>query len=185
MTFRVTRPGTSRFDRSAPAIHQSGGRYGAVLPMTEAGFWDLDVVIRRGGESLTLGKWIHVAGAVGEGVHCDAGLRACAADAGGLRVVLELSPRPPVPLKSLEAGVQLSRDGKPVPGAEVTVEISMPGMFMGDNRIPLRASGEGRYAGTGALLRCTSGRRDWLAEVVVRAPGAPEARARFPFQAAE
>lgn len=185
ITFRVTRPGTSRFDRSAAATRESGGRYGAVLSMPEAGFWDLDVVIRRGGESLTLGKWIHAAGEVGEGVHCDAGLRACAADAGGVRVVLELSPRPPVPLKDLEAAVQLSRGGQPVPGAEVAVEISMPGMYMGDNRIALRASGEGRYAGKGALLRCTSGRRDWMAEVVVRAPGVPEARARFPFQAAE
>lgn len=185
VTLRVTRPGTSRFDRSARATHGSGGRYGAVLAMPEAGFWDLDVVIRRGEESLTLGKWIHAAGEVGEGVHCDAGLRACAADAGGVRVVLELSPRPPVPLKGLDAAVQLSRGGQPLPGAEVAVEISMPGMFMGDNRIPLRESGAGRYAGTGALLRCTSGRRDWQAEVVVRTPGAPEARARFPFQAAE
>ena len=56
---------------------------------------------------------------------------------------------------------------------------------MGENRIPLRAVGDGRYAGKGALLRCTSGRRDWLAEVVVRLPGGGEARARFPFQAAE
>lgn len=185
VVFRVTRPGTSRFDRSATAVHRGKGRYGAVLPMTEAGFWDLDVVIRRGAESLTLGKWIHVAGEVGEGVHCDAGQRACGGDAGGTRVVLELSPRPPVPLGALEAGVQLSRDGRPLPGAEVAIEISMPGMFMGDNRIPLHATGDGRYAGTGALLRCTSGRRDWVAEVVVRPPGGPEARARFPFQAAE
>jgi hypothetical protein len=100
-------------------------------------------------------------------------------------VVLELAPRPPVPLKTLEAAVQLTRGGQPVSGADVAIEISMPGMFMGENRIPLRASGDGRYAGTGALLRCASGRRDWQAEVVVRAPGAPEARARFPFQAAE
>jgi hypothetical protein len=61
----------------------------------------------------------------------------------------------------------------------------MTGMFMGENRIPLRAEADGRYAGKGALLRCTSGRRDWLAEVVVRLPGGGEARTRFPFQAAE
>jgi hypothetical protein len=58
-------------------------------------------------------------------------------------------------------------------------------MFMGENRIALRADGQGRYAGKGALLRCASGRRDWVAEVVVRLPGGREARARFPFQAAE
>jgi hypothetical protein len=183
--FRVSRAGTSRFDRSAPAIHAASGRYTAVLSMTEPGFWDLDIVVRRGGESLTLGRWIHVAGEVGEGVHCDAGVRLCAADAGDVRVVLDLAPHPPVPLKKLDAAVQLTRGGAPLAGAEVAVEISMPGMFMGENRIPLRVVGPGRHAGEGALLRCTSGRRDWLAEVVVRVPGGGERRARFPFQAAE
>ena len=183
--FRVSRAGTSRFDRSAPGTHAGSGRYWAVLSMTEPGFWDLDVVIRRGEEALTLGKWIHVAGEIGEGVHCDAGQRPCAADADGVRVVLGLSPHPPAPLKELEAAVQLSRGAEPVAGAEVAVLLSMPGMFMGENRIPLSTTGDGRYAGKGALLRCASGRRDWLAEVVVRLPGGGEARSRFPFLAAE
>jgi nitrogen fixation protein FixH len=185
VTFRVSRPGTIRFDRSAPARPEGRGRYAAVLPMTEAGFWDLDVVIQRAGESLTLGKWIHAAGAVGEGIHCDAGARGCASDVGDLRIVLELDPRPPVPLRELAAAVRLTRGGAPVDGAEAAVDLSMPGMFMGENRIALRSDGDGRYAGKGALLRCASGRRDWVAEVVARLPGGGEARARFPFQAAE
>jgi nitrogen fixation protein FixH len=185
VTFRVSRPGTTRFDRSAPARLEGRGRYVATLPMTEAGFWDLDVVIERGGESLTLGKWIHAAGAVGEGIHCDVGAKACASEVGDLRIVLDLSPRPPLPLKELEAGVRLTRGGAPVSGAEVAVLLSMPGMYMGENRIPLPASGDGRYAGQGVLMRCASGRGDWVAEVVVRLPGAGESRARFAFQAAE
>ena len=185
VTFRVSRPGTTRFDRSAPARPEGRGRYAATLPMTEAGFWDLDVVIQRGGESLTLGKWIHAAGAVGEGIHCDVGAKACASDVGDLRIVLDLAPRPPLPLKEVEAAVGLTRGGAPLAGADVAVDLSMPGMFMGENRIALRADGQGRYAGKGALLRCASGRRDWVAEVVVRLPGGREARARFPFQAAE
>jgi len=185
VTFRVSRPGTVLFDRSAPARSQGGGRYAATLPMTEAGFWDLDVVIQRGGESLTLGKWVHVAGAVGEGVHCDAGARGCEAEVGDLRILLELAPRPPVPLKELDVAVRLTRGGAPVAGADVAVELSMPGMYMGENRIALRGGGDGRYAGRGALLRCASGRREWVAEVVARLPGGGEARARFPFQAAE
>jgi nitrogen fixation protein FixH len=185
VTFRVSRPGTSRFDRSAPARPEGRGRYVAALPMTEAGFWDLDVVIQIGGESLTLGKWIHAAGAVGEGVHCDAGAKSCASDVGDLRIVFDLSPRPPLPLSELEAAVGLTRGGAPVSGAEVAVLLSMPGMYMGENRIRLPASGHGRYAGKGVLLRCASGRRDWVAEVVVRLPGAGESRARFAFQAAE
>jgi len=185
VTVRVSRPGTTRFDRSAVAAPDGPGRYAATLAMPEKGFWDLDVVISRGGETLTLGKWIHVAGDVGEGIHCDAGQRACAADAGEVRLVLDLSPRPPVPLRDLLATVRLTRGGAPLSGASVEVLLSMPGMFMGDNRIALAPGADGRYAGTGPLLRCASGRRDWVAEVVARLPGGGEARARFPFQAAE
>jgi nitrogen fixation protein FixH len=185
LLFRVSRAGTSRFDGSAKATRDGPGRYAAVLPMTEAGFWDLDVVVRRGGESITVGKWIHVAGEVGEGAHCDAGMRPCAATAGAVRVVLALAPHPPVPLKEIEASVRLVQEGAPLAGVEVAVELSMPGMFMGENRIAMKAGADGRYSGKGALLRCASGRRDWMAEVVVRRPGAPEARARVPVQAAE
>jgi hypothetical protein len=67
----------------------------------------------------------------------------------------------------------------------VAVELSMPGMYMGENKIVLHADGEGRYVGKGPLLRCASGRRDWVAEVVLRSPGVGEARASFPFRAAE
>jgi nitrogen fixation protein FixH len=183
--FRVSRAGTSHFDRSAKASLAGPGRYAAVLPMTEAGFWDLDVVVRRGQDSITIGKWIHVAGQVGEGAHCDAGVRSCAATAGTTRVILDLSPHPPAPLKEIEASVRLVRDGAPVAGAQVTVELAMPGMFMGENRIATTAGPDGSYSGKGVLLRCASGRRDWAAEVVIRQPGAPEARVRFPFLAAE
>jgi nitrogen fixation protein FixH len=185
VTFRVARPGTTRFDRSAVAALDGPGRYAATLPMPERGFWDLDVVVSRGGETLTLGKWIHVAGEVGEGIHCDVGERSCAADAGDVRVVLDLSPRPPVPLRDLEAAVRLTRGGAPVMGASVELLLSMPGMYMGDNRIALAPDAGGRYAGKGPLLRCASGRRVWTAELVARLPGGGEARARFPFQAAE
>jgi nitrogen fixation protein FixH len=185
VTFRVARPGTSRFDHSAQAHSEGRGRYAAVLPMTEAGFWDLDVVIRHGVESLTLGKWIHASAGVGEGVHCDVGTRPCAASVGDLRVVLELTPRPPVPLKELGVVLQVTRNGAPVAIADAAVAISMKGMFMGDDRIALRPGSDGRYVGTGVLLRCASGRRDWVAEVVAHLPGGAEVRAPFPFQAAE
>jgi nitrogen fixation protein FixH len=185
VTVRVSRPGTSQLDKLATARAAGAGRYVATVPLPVAGFWDLDVMIRKGGDTLTLGRWIHVGGGVGEGVHCDAGESACASVVGGLRVVLDLSPRPPVPLKELRATVRLERDGAPVAGAQVEVDLAMPGMYMGENRIRLRADGAGFYSGTGALLRCASGRRDWTAEVVARLPGGGEARARFPFQAAE
>jgi nitrogen fixation protein FixH len=184
VVFRVSRPGTTRLDGSARAAPAGDGRYAAVLPMPEPGFWDLDVVVTRGADRITFGRWIHVAGGPVEGASCDAGRQPCAADAGPFRVILSLAPRPPVPLQEIETTVQVARSGGPVEGAEVAVELSMPGMYMGENRIALRPAGPGGYAGRAPLVRCASGRRDWVAEVVVRAPGGEEGRARFPFQAA-
>jgi nitrogen fixation protein FixH len=184
VTFRVERPGTSLLDRSAPGVAGADGRYTATLPMPEPGFWDLDVVVQKDGETLTLGRWIHVGGGTGGGVHCDAGQRSCAAEAGPFRIVLSLSPQPPVPLQELAATVLLTRDGAPVKDGEVSILLSMPGMYMGENRIALRPGADGAWTGKGPLVRCASGRRDWAADVVVRPPGGEEQRARFPFVAA-
>lgn len=184
VVFRVSRPGTSRLDRSAKGIAGEDGRYAAVLPMPEPGFWDLDVVVKLGSESLTLDRWIHVGGGPGEGAHCDVAVRPCAAEAGPFRVLLSLAPHPPEPLRELAATVQVTRDGAPVRDASVSVRLSMPGMYMGENVMALRPSGDGTWAGAGALVRCASGRRDWAADVVVRLPEGQEGRARFPFVAA-
>jgi hypothetical protein len=81
--------------------------------------------------------------------------------------------------------VALHRGIATVNDARVEIELSMPDMYMGENRIPLRRDGDGHYAGKGPLLRCSSGRSDWVAEVVARFPGGEVARARFPFHAAE
>lgn len=185
VTARVSRPGTSRFDRSAEARPEGGGRYVAVLPMPEPGFWDLDLVVKKEGETLTLERWIRVGGGVGEGPHCDVGVTACRAEAGGVQFMLEVAPRPPRPLADLQATVALHRGIATVNDARVEIELSMPDMYMGENRIPLRRDGDGHYAGKGPLLRCASGRSDWVAEVVARFPGGEVARARFPFHAAE
>jgi hypothetical protein len=85
----------------------------------------------------------------------------------------------------LEAVVALSSGGAPLEGAEVSIGFSMPGMYMGENRAALRSLGGGRYAGKAVLLRCLSGRRDFVAEVIARLAGGAEARARFPFEVSE
>ncbi len=116
---------------------------------------------------------------------CDVGSGACSEERGAAVVRLELSPRPLRPLHEIDAAVALSSGGAPVDGAAVSVGLSMPGMYMGDNRASLAPVGNGRYGGKVVLLRCASGRRDWVADVVARLPGGPEVRARFPFEAAE
>ena len=116
---------------------------------------------------------------------CDLGSGPCSAEAGAVGIRLELSPRPLRPLSEVEASVALTSAGAPLEGAEVWLRLSMPGMYMGENRTSLEPLGGGRYRGKAVLLRCASGRRDWVAEVAVRPKGGPEARTRFPFEVSE
>jgi nitrogen fixation protein FixH len=179
---RLSRAGTSRLDRSAPARPEGEGRYVAAVELPEAGFWDLGVTVRRGADRLSFDRRIRVAAAEPA---CDVGRAPCEAEAGGTRLGLELSPRPVRALADLAATVTVTRGGAAVEGAEVAVELSMPGMYMGENRAALRPAGPGRYQGRVVVLRCASGRTDWVAEVVARLPGGGEARARFPLRAAD
>jgi nitrogen fixation protein FixH len=179
---RLSRAGTSKLDRSAPARPEGEGRYVAAVELPEAGLWDLGVSVRRGADRLAFDRRVRVASA---SAACDVGRAPCAADAGGTRLSLELAPRPVRALADLAATVTVTREGTPVEGAEVSLELSMPGMYMGENRAALRPDGAGRYAGRAVVLRCASGRTDWVAEVVARLPGGGEARARFPLQAAD
>ncbi len=57
----------------------------------------------------------------------------------------------------------------------------MPGMTMGENRATLAATAPGTYEGKAVLVRCASGRRDWVADVALSAPGAATRTARFPL----
>lgn len=141
---------------------------------------------------------------------CDLGRGACAGASAGTDVRLEMAPRPLRSLRELEVSAVVSRGGFPVEGAEVALELSMPGMYMGDHRVALAPLGGGRYRGRAVLVRCASGRRDWVAEVVVRpgtgglengtradgrgpagsgasgaAPGPAEVRVRFALEVAE
>lgn len=69
-------------------------------------------------------------------------------------------------------------------GAEVSLALTMPGMYMGNNRAPLKGLGGGRYAGQATLVRCPSGRRGWVAEVTAELPSGRRS-ASFPFEVSE
>jgi nitrogen fixation protein FixH len=93
-------------------------------------------------------------------------------DAGG-------GSRPHPPLPQAEPGGEGRGEGAGPPA--VSLSLSMPGMSMGENRSRLSASGAGTYEGKAVLVRCASGRRDWVAELEVAAPGAPLRTVRFPL----
>ena len=108
---------------------------------------------------------------------CDLGAGSCTAPLeGGGEVTLEIGPRPIRTMKELTVRGSLRR----LPaGGEVDVAFSMAGMEMGPNRIVLAPAADGTFSGKAVLVRCPSGRRDWVAEVSVVAPGAGPRTARF------
>jgi hypothetical protein len=115
---------------------------------------------------------------------CDLAAGPCAQPAGPFEARLELAPRPLRTMAELAAVLELRRDGAPVDGATVFLAFDMRDMSMGENRRQLTGVGGGRYTGKAVLVRCPSGRKDWIATVVV-GEGAASAAARFELRVEE
>jgi hypothetical protein len=92
----------------------------------------------------------------------------------GQEVLLSITPWPPRAMREVDFTVSLPGYAG---GASPYVDLSMEGMEMGRNRVDLFRGADGRYSGTGVIVRCPSGKRDWKATVT--APGAGKAVFRF------
>ncbi len=102
--------------------------------------------------------------------------RACEALGDGVRLGLRLGEGE---LKGLAPfPVALKLEG--IEATAVSLEFSMPGMDMGQNRYHLLADDAGLWRGEAMLPICSTGRLEWLAEVVVDTAD-ERLRADFPF----
>jgi hypothetical protein len=62
-----------------------------------------------------------------------------------------------------------------VPPTEVPyIELNMTAMDMGPNRVELKPVEWGVWTGRGVIVRCPSGKREWVATVTVPAAGKAE-----------
>jgi nitrogen fixation protein FixH len=102
---------------------------------------------------------------------------------GGGEITLDLSPRPLRTMRELEVTADLRGPG--LDGAVVKVAFVMPGMEMGPNEAALAAAGAGRHSGTAVLIRCASGRKDWIARITVTPREGAARTATLAFQVAE
>jgi nitrogen fixation protein FixH len=178
----VTRPAGGGGDRRGEARALGDGRYLAPVGFAGPGFWDVRLDVKRGGDVVGLVQQVRVEAA--SAGPCDLAAAPCATEAGGLAIALDLG-RALVTMKDLPIGVEVRRAGAPVEGAVVEVAFAMKDMNMGENRVALLAAGPGRYAGKGVLVRCGSGRKDWIASVTVRVPGLAPASVQVPFAVRE
>ena len=108
-------------------------------------------------------------------INCDAHKGACSQAIDGLTVSLEITPRPVKAMQDLVFKVSLS--GNPPaqspypPPQNPYIDLGMPAMKMGPNRVELKENGAGTYEGHGVIVRCKSGRRTWFANVTIPATG--------------
>ena len=51
------------------------------------------------------------------------------------------------------------------------IDLGMPGMAMGPNRVLLKRIGHNTYEGQGVMVRCPSGQRTWKATVTLPEAG--------------
>ncbi len=101
---------------------------------------------------------------------CEIDKGTCSAKAGNAEVILEVTPRPVRAMKELSFTIVVRRSRAALPGV-LTLDLAMPGMYMGNNRVLLRRTAEGTYEGKGVIPRCPSGGRLWKAAVDIPKEG--------------
>lgn len=104
-------------------------------------------------------------------VNCDIHHNACTQKLPGTRVVLDIYPKPVKAMTDLKFKIVLT--GK-LPKTAPYIDLGMPGMKMGPNRVLLRWQGNGVYEGTGIIVRCPSGKKIWKASVTIEDFGTAE-----------
>jgi nitrogen fixation protein FixH len=185
VTVRVRRPASAEHERTTPARKQSDGSWAAEALLPVAGRWELAVLVERPGGRIDFPAAITVSGGGGGVVAtaadgCDLNRGPCrlALPGGAGSLTVEISPRPIRTMRDLEFSVRLSCASPPCAPQDVSVALTMPGMYMGENTVTLAPGEEaGLYRGRGTIVRCPSGRSLWKA--TVKAPPLGEAAVTF------
>ncbi len=101
-----------------------------------------------------------------EMINCDLHKGACTQSLEGTSITLEVTPRPVKALQKLVFKVTLSE--KTFQSTKTPyIDLGMPGMNMGPNRVQLKSTGSNSYEGEGVIVKCLSGRRTWQATVTI------------------
>jgi hypothetical protein len=101
-------------------------------------------------------------------INCDAHKGVCVQSLGDLTVSLEIAPRPVKAMQDLIFKVSIT--GPPL--AKIPyIDLGMPAMKMGPNRVLLKRVRPGYFEGKGVIVKCPSGRRTWFANVTIPETG--------------
>lgn len=95
-------------------------------------------------------------------INCDIQRGPCTKDLAGCTVSFDIHPKPVRAMKDLKFRVSVSGTKQAMPAY---LDLGMPGMDMGPNRVKLRPVKDNVCEGQGVLVRCPSGSRTWRATV--------------------
>jgi hypothetical protein len=95
---------------------------------------------------------------------CDIQSGSCRKQINSRTVTLEIRPKPVKAMKDLTFQVEIS--GNPLSKAPF-IDLRMPGMKMGPNRVTLKKISATTYEGQGVIVRCHSGKTIWQATVTL------------------
>ena len=102
---------------------------------------------------------------------CDIHKSPCSKSLSGLSIIFDINPKPIRAMTDLNFTVTIS-------SGEISenpyIDLGMPGMNMGPNRVLLKEIGQGMYKGVGVIVRCKSGRRTWKATITIPNIGSVE-----------
>ena len=87
----------------------------------------------------------------------------CIQEVNGHKVTLEILPRPVNAMQDLIFKVTI--DGDIALSKPPFIDLNMPVMDMGRNRVSLKLKEKNTYEGSGVIVRCKSGHRIWRATV--------------------
>ena len=95
-------------------------------------------------------------------INCDIQNHPCTRQALGGTVTLDILPRPVKAMDSLTFRVKL----EDIQTTEAPfIDLGMPGMTMGPNRVEMEPKQPGVFEGEGVIVRCPSGKTIWRATV--------------------
>jgi hypothetical protein len=95
----------------------------------------------------------------------------CSAELAGRSVELDISPKPVKAMEGLVFRVTISGDRL---SKAPYIDLGMPAMKMGPNRVEMEKQGENTWTGKGVIVRCPSGKNTWFARVTIPETGTAE-----------
>jgi nitrogen fixation protein FixH len=168
-----SRPSSASHDRTFTAPRGVDGIFRAMVDLPLQGHWELVAVVEEKEGSVRFPHSVYAEKRLSAkpSLPCDLNRGPCTAllQGSGRELAFDIAPKPVKTMAPLEFSVALGPGG--APKEAITIRLSMPGMYMGENSVQLQPNADGLWRGEGVIVRCPSGRKNWRAEITVPGEG--------------